>query len=67
MGALFLFLFLNHYVMSKQKQLFQEEGGAPTNPQRHLPFWLPVVAAKHKKKCCKKYKKGKRCRSCPNA
>ena len=33
-------------------------------------FPLPVLAsagtfAKKKKKCCKKYKKGKRCKSCP--
>ena len=31
-----------------------------------LPFPLPIVEAKKKKKCCKKFKKGKRCRSCPN-
>jgi hypothetical protein len=31
-----------------------------------LPFPLPVVEAKKKKKCCKKYKKGKRCKKCPN-
>jgi len=30
-----------------------------------LLFPLPVVAAKAKKKCCKKYKKGKRCKKCP--
>ncbi len=32
-----------------------------------LPFPLPVVAAKEKKKCCKKYKKGKRCKKCPGS
>jgi hypothetical protein len=26
---------------------------------------LPVLQLKDKKKCCKKYKKGKRCKSCP--
>lgn len=31
-----------------------------------LPFPLPVVQGKKlKKKCCKKYKKGKRCKRCP--
>jgi len=31
-----------------------------------LPFALPIVAGKKlKKKCCKKYKKGKRCKRCP--
>jgi hypothetical protein len=31
-----------------------------------LPFALPVVQGKKmKKKCCKKYKKGKRCKRCP--
>ncbi len=28
-------------------------------------FRLPVVQEKKKKKCCKKYKKGKRCKKCP--
>lgn len=26
---------------------------------------LPIIELKEKKKCCKKYKKGKRCGSCP--
>jgi len=31
-----------------------------------LPFALPIVQGKKvKKKCCKKYKKGKRCKKCP--
>ena len=31
-----------------------------------LPFALPIVEGKKlKKKCCKKYKKGKRCGRCP--
>lgn len=35
--------------------------------QMQLPFPLPVVQGKKvKKKCCKKYKKGKRCKSCPD-
>ncbi len=37
----------------------------PTSLQ--LPFALPVVQSKSlKKKCCKKYKKGKRCKKCPD-
>jgi len=38
------------------------------NPaQVSLPFPLVVIEnKKRKKKCCKKYKKGKRCGSCPN-
>lgn len=32
-----------------------------------LPFPLQLVQHKNvKKKCCKKYKKGKRCKRCPN-
>jgi len=57
--------FSNHQYMSKQQQHIQEEGGTPTNPQRHLPFWLPVLQTKSKKKCCKKHKEGKRCKKCP--
>ncbi len=31
-----------------------------------LPFPLPIAQAKKdKKKCCKKHKKGKRCKNCP--
>ncbi len=31
-----------------------------------LPFPLPVIQGKKlKKKCCKKFKKGKRCKKCP--
>ncbi len=31
-----------------------------------LPFPLPVIQMKDgKKKCCKKYKKGKACKKCP--
>lgn len=31
-----------------------------------LAFALPIVQGKKiKKKCCKKYKKGKRCKRCP--
>ena len=26
---------------------------------------LPIIEMKDKKKCCKKFKKGKRCKSCP--
>ena len=33
-----------------------------------LPFALRVIEGKKlKKKCCKKYKKGKRCGRCPGA
>lgn len=30
-----------------------------------LPFPLPIAQMKKKKKCCRKYKKGKRCKKCP--
>lgn len=47
---------------AKQKKTF--------NPASvSLPFPLVVIELKtktFKKKCCKKYKKGKRCKSCPN-
>ena len=33
--------------------------------ERRNYFALPIVQSKKKKECCKKYKKGKRCKSCP--
>lgn len=31
-----------------------------------LPFSLPIIQGKKvKKKCCRKFKKGKRCKKCP--
>ena len=53
--------------MSKQRHIIEENPVSPVNFYRHLPFPLPVVQAKSKKKCCKKHKKGKRCKSCPGA
>ncbi len=39
---------------------------ASPDQQIRLPFALPIVEGKNlKKKCCKKYKKGKRCGRCP--
>jgi len=39
------------------------------NPEQNqvvLPFALPIVQGKKfKKKCCKKFRKGKRCKRCP--
>ncbi|MCO6462341.1 MAG: hypothetical protein J5I59_13135 [Saprospiraceae bacterium] len=32
---------------------------------RSIYYALPIVQSKKKKECCKKYKKGKRCKSCP--
>ncbi len=53
--------------MIKPKHIaFSEEGQNPTKVTTHLPYWLPIVQPKKKKKCCKKYKKGKRCGRCPN-
>lgn len=32
-----------------------------------MPYSLPIVQGKDvKKNCCKKFKKGKRCKRCPN-
>jgi hypothetical protein len=33
---------------------------------RNMLHPLPVLSFGKKKKCCKKYKKGKRCKSCPD-
>ena len=33
--------------------------------RQHVYFDLPLLAGESKKKCCKKYKKGKRCKDCP--
>jgi hypothetical protein len=39
----------------------------PPGQKLRLPFALPVIEGKKmKKKCCKKFKKGKRCGRCPN-
>ncbi len=36
------------------------------NAPSRLAFPLPIIEGKKmKKKCCKKYKKGKRCKRCP--
>lgn len=45
-----------------------QSGKADFRPDTlRLPFPLPVVQGKKlKKNCCKKYKKGKRCKRCPN-
>jgi hypothetical protein len=46
------------------KHIPSEKRGNPT--ALRLPFPLPVIQSKSKKKkCCKKYKKGKACKSCP--
>lgn len=40
-----------------------------TNPTQAVRFPCPIAnvqGKKLKKKCCKKYKKGKRCKRCPN-
>ena len=38
----------------------------PEHANLRLPFALPMVYGKSlKKKCCKKYKKGKQCKRCP--
>ena len=38
----------------------------PEKANLRLPFALPMIQGKSlKKKCCKKYKKGKQCKRCP--
>ena len=50
--------------MSLQKKDYLESTEFPMNVR--LAFALPIVQGKKiKKKCCKKFKKGKRCKSCP--
>ena len=50
--------------MSLQKNSLSEATEFFTNVR--LPFALPIVQGKKlKKKCCKKFKKGKRCKRCP--
>jgi hypothetical protein len=45
----------------------REQKTSSTPGALRLPFALPIVEGKKfKKKCCKKYKKGKRCKRCPN-
>jgi len=50
--------------MSVLKNKNQE--GLPTVKIWRLPFALPVVQGKNlKKNCCRKFRKGKRCKRCP--
>jgi hypothetical protein len=37
----------------------------PDNREKDMILPLKVIQFSCKKKCCKKYKKGKRCKSCP--
>ncbi len=52
--------------MGKKKQIAEFDPQNPVNFYGLLPYSLPVLQAKKKKKCCKKFKKGKRCNKCPN-
>ena len=50
--------------MSLQKNDYSEAIEVFANVR--LPFALPIIQGKKlKKKCCKKFKKGKRCKRCP--
>jgi hypothetical protein len=54
------------FCLNKNKAFMKSRAlpGTKTDALRFFP--LPVIQAKKaKKKCCKKYKKGKRCGSCP--
>ncbi|KXK19026.1 MAG: hypothetical protein UZ08_BCD001001506 [Candidatus Parvibacillus calidus] len=44
-----------------QQNMIRTEG----MPVRNNYFALPIIQSKKKKDCCKKFKKGKRCKSCP--
>lgn len=47
-------------------QMHARKNRMDANPAApRLPFPLPVIQGKAKKKCCKKHKKGKRCKKCP--
>jgi len=51
-------------MMALHKNNLTDSAEMPT-PIR-LPFALPIVQGKKmKKKCCRKFKKGKRCKRCP--
>lgn len=52
--------------MSRQIRNIKENGETTDPAMIRLPYWLPVVQQKQKKKCCKKYQKGKRCKKCPD-
>lgn len=50
---------------NNQERLAQQKESGFMNAKGFIA--LPVVeTGKTKKKCCKKYKKGKRCKKCPN-
>ncbi len=49
--------------MKKATLRHQHEFRMPTPKMAHP---LPVLQPAKKKKCCKKYKKGKRCKKCPD-
>jgi hypothetical protein len=46
-----------------QKQQIEIEAQVPEN--YFLNFLTVAIDCKSKKKCCKKYKKGKACKKCP--
>lgn len=49
-----------------KKMPFQNEPATDQLPIFSMQLPLPVIELKSKKKCCKKYKKGKKqCKKCP--
>jgi hypothetical protein len=52
--------------MSLQKNSHPDERRSPAKFYTHLPYALPVIQPKKKKKCCKKFRKGNRCKCCPS-
>lgn len=51
--------------MRLRKKKLDEDEAPVVSPTPELPWQLPVIQCKKKKKCCKKYKKGDRCKKCP--
>lgn len=52
--------------MSVIRNINQESCDIRLENSIRLPFALPIIQGKKmKKKCCKKFKKGKRCKRCP--
>lgn len=51
--------------MTRKNNHPSDNPASPFSLEARPIFPLPIVQTKKKKKCCKKYKKGKRCKKCP--
>lgn len=66
MSPILFVINLNKHKFAVQKNDKSMSNAAkPDNREKAMVLPLKVIQFSCKKKCCKKYKKGKRCKSCP--